>query len=53
MINYKQLANNLLDFLCEMYSPNECIRLLHDVGYTQKDICQMGFDKKDVVSILN
>ena len=44
LFDYKTLADTLLDFLCELNSPNETIQQLKGYGYEKEDLCYLGFD---------
>lgn len=52
MIDYKRLADNLLDHMVEMTSPNEVIEFLLTSGWNTLEIINLGFDK-DAVDMIH
>lgn len=52
MIDYKRLADDLLDHMVELTSPNEVIELLLLWGWDTLEIINLGFDK-DAVNMIH
>ena len=48
MINYKELSNNLLDQLVDVYGIDNTIQFLLNIKYSIKDLVDLDFDIKDV-----
>jgi hypothetical protein len=46
--DYEKLANDLLDHMVEMTSPNEVTELLLLWGWDKSEIIKLGFDKQSV-----
>lgn len=49
-INYKQLAEGLIDTLCEREDVTEVIILLLQKGYSVEEIKELHFDMEDINS---
>lgn len=48
MINYKGIADSLIDNYCELFGIENCICYLMDIGCAKKDLVKMGFDLEDI-----
>jgi hypothetical protein len=46
--DYEKLANDLLDHMVEITSPNEVTELLLLWGWDKSEIIKLGFDKQSV-----
>jgi hypothetical protein len=46
-MNYKQLANDLLDYLVEMVDTNRTIGILKMFGYTDDEIKELGLEEEE------
>ena len=49
-MNYKQLANTLIDNYCDAFGVKNCIQYLFDLGYSEQEIEGLGFDTEDISS---
>jgi hypothetical protein len=47
-LNYKQLANDLIDHLCDATSIGETIRALISMGWDNDYLIDLGFDQEDI-----
>lgn len=50
-IDWKDLADWLINYLCERDSPLEVVELLHDYGLTAEQLIEMKFDAADVYHV--
>lgn len=48
LIDWERLANDLLDHLVDVQSPNEVASWLLTTGYTADELITLGFDKEAV-----
>ena len=51
-INYEELANDLIDRLCEIIDVEEVIEWFLDQGYNEHQLIALQFDKNDIKRIL-
>ena len=51
-VNYESIANYLIDYLCELYSPKETIALLSRAGCDENQLIELRFDAADVRQVL-
>ena len=51
-INYEELANNLLDRICEIDDPREAIETLIGFGYTKEQLLELMFVEDDIDAAL-
>ena len=47
----EDLANDLLDHLCETTSPKDTLRLLRSMGYSPENCEDLQFDRKDIEDV--
>lgn len=47
----EDVANDLLDHLCETTSPKDTIRLLRNMGYSPNDCEDLQFDREDIEKV--
>jgi hypothetical protein len=47
-VDYEKLANLLINYHCETYSPNETIELLLQFDYSINELLQLNFDIDDI-----
>lgn len=47
----EDVANDLLDYLCETTSPKDTIRLLRNMGYSPIDCEDLQFDREDIEKV--
>ena len=47
----ENVANDLLDHLCETTSPREVIELLKSMGYSKYDCEDLQFDREDIEEV--
>ena len=52
-IDYKELADYFLDYLCNLEGSDRAIELLVGMGYDADQIEDLGFDRKDIDLIIN
>ena len=48
MIDYKQIADSLINNYCDTFGVNNCIAYLLDIGCTEDELLEMGFDREDI-----
>lgn len=46
-MDYKQLADAFIDNYCDAFGVKNCIRYLLDMGYSEQEIEELGFDIED------
>lgn len=44
MIDFKKLADLLLDTMCDLQDPDKVARFLHESGYSNDDLITLGFE---------
>ena len=49
-MNYLQLANIFIDNYCDAFGVKNCIQYLFDLGYSEQEIEELGFDLDDISS---
>ena len=47
-LDYKQLANVLLDFMCEAFDIVEVAEILINQGFSYDEILSLGFEKETI-----
>jgi hypothetical protein len=47
-LSYKQLANTLLDFMCEAFDIVEVVEILIGQGFSYDEILSLGFEKETI-----
>ena len=47
-LDYKQLANVLLDFMCEAFDIVEVVEILIGQGFSYDKILSLGFEKETI-----
>lgn len=47
-VDYKQLADNLIDWLCEVYGPNFVATNLIVMGYNNDHLLELGFEQDTI-----
>ena len=52
MMNWEQLAQVLIDYLCEAFSVEETITLLFKIGCKKELLICLGFDEEDITNAL-
>ena len=52
-VDYKELADYLLDYLCDANGSDEIIELLIQAGYDADQLEDLGFDRKDIELVVN
>lgn len=52
-IDYKELADCLLDYFCNLEGSDRTIELLIQAGYDADQIEELGFDRKDIDLVVN
>jgi hypothetical protein len=48
--DYKDLVNNLLDYLVDLKETHGTIELLYNMGCDGQDLMMLGFDYNDILS---
>ena len=48
MIDYKHIANSLINNYCDSFGVSKCIAYLLDIGCTEGELLEMGFDCEDI-----
>jgi hypothetical protein len=52
-INYKELADLLLDHFCVGWSVREAIGFLYSRGYTKEQLLDLDFSEEDIDEVIN
>lgn len=52
IVNYEQLANILLDKVCNHEGIFETVGFLFDIGYTREELLELGFDNDTIWQII-
>jgi hypothetical protein len=47
-LDYKQLANTLLDFMCEAFDIVEVAEILISQGFSYDELLTLGFEKETI-----
>jgi hypothetical protein len=47
--DYKDLVNNLLEYLVDLKETHGAIELLFNMGYDSQDLMMLGFDYNDIL----
>jgi hypothetical protein len=47
-LNYKQLANTLLDFMCEAFDIVEVVEILISQGFSYDEVLTLGFEQETI-----
>lgn len=48
LLDYKQLSDNLIDWLCEVHGPNFVATNLIVMGYTNDHLLELGFEQDTI-----
>lgn len=48
LVDYKQLADNLLDFMCETYGIVFAATHLIAIGFTNDNLLELGFEQETI-----
>lgn len=51
-MNYKILANSLIDYLCERIGVRETIKVLCEMGLYRADLIELKFEERDIDTVI-
>jgi len=52
-IDYEELVDYILNYLCDLQGSNSVIQLLIEAGYDADQLEDLGFDREDINEILD